>query len=135
MIAPDLDIHRDSPVESLHTWLLGGEKYVWHKTHTDWKEKQERIFAVRIEASSVDGLNMYPIRGTYMVKYKNGLVGKHFRALQQAGIFHLYGELESKTHLELWRTAGELGALMYYGSIENIDEYIVSKSRESIQSY
>ncbi|KAK7682226.1 hypothetical protein QCA50_014813 [Cerrena zonata] len=61
------NVHRDTPVESLHTWLLGGEKYVWHKTHTDWNDKQQQLFATRLESSAVDGLNMYPIRGTHWI--------------------------------------------------------------------
>ena len=126
----DLDIHGDTPVKNLHTWLPGGKKYVCHKTLTDWNGKQEQLFAVRIESSSVDGLNIYPVRGSYMVKYKNSLIGKHFRALQKVGMFHLYGELESNTHLNLWRTTEELGALMYYGCIENVNEYLVIPSRQ-----
>ncbi|KAH9922154.1 hypothetical protein B0H21DRAFT_766280 [Amylocystis lapponica] len=40
------DIHAGSPVEILHTILLGLIKYVWHYTNTPWKDKQCESFAI-----------------------------------------------------------------------------------------
>lgn len=113
-------------MEILHTWLLGQEKYVWFHTYTQWNVKQEELFAQRLESSSIDGLNIFPVRGTYLVKYKNSLVGKQFKTLQQVGIFHLHGKLASEKVLRLWRTTGELGALLWYPSISNLEQYLVS---------
>ncbi|KAJ3559426.1 hypothetical protein NM688_g352 [Phlebia brevispora] len=121
---PGLDVHRDTPVETLHTMLLGHNKYVWHRTHTTWTTDQLELLSVRLECSSVDGLSIDPVRGTYLVQYKNSLVGRHFRILQQVTAFHLYGELHDEKLLGLWRALGELGALLSYDSIKNLENYL-----------
>ncbi|CDO77984.1 hypothetical protein BN946_scf184811.g5 [Trametes cinnabarina] len=51
---PGLDVHQDTPCEILHTYLLGVDKYVWHKTNTEWDKKNEQLFAVRLRASKID---------------------------------------------------------------------------------
>ncbi|KAI0794995.1 hypothetical protein C8Q75DRAFT_838852 [Abortiporus biennis] len=120
-----LDVHRDMPIEILYTYLLGQAKYVWYKTHTSWTDAQQELMAVRLHSSSVDGLSIGPVRGRYLVKYKNALVGKHFKTLQQVGVFHIYGELAKNSKiLDLWKASGELGALLWYHSIEDMKTYI-----------
>jgi hypothetical protein len=32
---------------------------------------------------------MLPLRASYMVQYKNSLIGKHFKGLQQLAVFQL----------------------------------------------
>jgi hypothetical protein len=66
-----------------------------------------------------------------MVQYKNSLIGKHFKALQQLAVFHLHGGLCSKELFNLWKANGALGALIWYPEIKNIDEYLVSFSNTS----
>ncbi len=120
-----LDVHRDTPVELLHTALLGQNKYIWHRSHTTWNEGVQQLLAVRLQSSSVDGLSLYPVRGHYLVKYKNALVGKHFKILQQVGVFHLYGDLHDVMLLDLWKATGELGALLWYDHIKDMKAYLV----------
>ncbi|KAH9929132.1 hypothetical protein B0H21DRAFT_781150 [Amylocystis lapponica] len=91
----------DTPCELLHTFLLGEEKYVWHKTSSEWDKKQDGIFA-----------------------YKNALVSTHFKILQQVGVFHLYDGLCSDLLLDLWKASGELGAMLWYHSICNMEQYL-----------
>ncbi|KAH9910220.1 uncharacterized protein B0H18DRAFT_1090055 [Fomitopsis serialis] len=110
-----IDIHRETPVELLHTYLLGQDKYVWHFTHSSWSPKQFEMFAVRLQSSSVDGLNILPIRARYIIQYKDNLIGKHFKALQQLGIFHLDDTISA---------TGELGALLWFTEIEDMDMYL-----------
>ncbi|KAH9942016.1 hypothetical protein B0H21DRAFT_811258 [Amylocystis lapponica] len=114
----------DTPCELLHTYLLGGKKYVWHKTSSEWDKKKEGVFAVRLRASSIDGLTLSSVRSEYIVKYKNALVGTHFKILQQLGVFHLHEGLCSDLVLDLWKASGELGALLWYHSISNLDQYL-----------
>ncbi|KAI0734930.1 hypothetical protein C8Q72DRAFT_915044 [Fomitopsis betulina] len=60
-----------------------------------------------------------------MLQYKNSLVGKHFKALQQVGIFHLYGGLcESNIIRDLWKATSELGALLWYNKICDMNAYL-----------
>jgi hypothetical protein len=124
-----LDVHRDTVIELLHTYLLGIDKYLWHTTHTSWDDSQRELMAIRLESSSVDGLTIPPVRRHYMVKFRNNLIGKHFKTLQQVGVFHLHPDLLENPHgallLDLWEATGELGALLFYHAIDDIPAYLV----------
>lgn len=120
-----LNPHRDTGVEILHTVLLGDDKYAWHKTHTSWSDQQLETLAARLNGLSIDGLSIFPIRGHYMVKYKGALVGKHFKTLQQVCTFTLHGDLYDEKLLHLWRATGELGAMLWYDCIKDMDTYLV----------
>ncbi|KZT28379.1 hypothetical protein NEOLEDRAFT_1161183 [Neolentinus lepideus HHB14362 ss-1] len=121
---PGVDIHKDTPVEILHTYLLGQDKYVWYATHNEWDERKQTIFTTRLQSSSIDGLTLPSVRAKYMVQYKNALVGRHFKTLQQLGIFHLYGDLCSNLIFDLWRATGELGAYLWFYEISDMDTYL-----------
>jgi hypothetical protein len=69
-----------------------------------------------------------------MVQYKNSLIGKHFKALQQLAVFHLHDGLCSKGLFDLWKANGALGALIWYPEIKNIDKYLVSCSNIQIMT-
>lgn len=100
---------------------------MWHRSHTSWSDAQLRLLATRLQSSSVDGLSLNPVRGHYMVKYKNALVGKHFKSLQQVTIFHLHGDLYDKLTVDLWNATGKLGAMLWYDTIRDMDGYLVSR--------
>ncbi|KAJ6595239.1 hypothetical protein DFH09DRAFT_906296, partial [Mycena vulgaris] len=119
-----LDPHRDSPCEILHTYLLGEDKYVWHETTKSWNDAQGELFAARLQSASFDGLNISPLRASYLVQYKNSLIGKHFKGLQQLAVFQLDDKLYSPVVFELWKANGVLGALLWYPEIKNMDEYL-----------
>ncbi|KAF9457224.1 hypothetical protein BDZ94DRAFT_1176044 [Collybia nuda] len=119
-----LNPHRDSPCEILHTVLLGVDKYLWHETNKVWDKKKDDLFGVRLQSSSIDGLTLYPLRAQYLVQYKNSLVGKHLKALQQLAIFHLHDDLCSKAVFDLWKANGELGAMLWYPEIKDMDTYL-----------
>ncbi|KAJ7862001.1 hypothetical protein B0H14DRAFT_3615236 [Mycena olivaceomarginata] len=119
-----LDPHRDSPCEILHTVLLGEDKYVWYETTKGWNDEQGAIFAARLQSASIDGLNLPPLRAQYMVQYKKSLIGKHYKALQQVGIFQLDAQLCSPALFELWKANGVLGALIWFPVIKNMDQYL-----------
>ncbi|KAH9911660.1 uncharacterized protein B0H18DRAFT_892153 [Fomitopsis serialis] len=121
---PGVEIHFDTPGEILHTYLLGQEKYVWHKTTSPWDKKKDELFAARLRSTSVDGLTLPPLRAEYLLQYKNSLVGKHFKALQQVGVFHLHDDLCSDLVRQLWKATGELGAMLWYSKIRRMDEYL-----------
>ncbi|KAJ7706525.1 hypothetical protein B0H14DRAFT_2647113 [Mycena olivaceomarginata] len=66
-----------------------------------WDKPKGETFAVRLQSSSVDGLNLSSLRGRYIVQYKNALIGKHFKILQQLSAFHLHDDLGSKNLFSL----------------------------------
>lgn len=120
-----LDPHQDSPVEILHTVLLGQDKYIWHATTKQWDKEQDALFALRLESSSIDGLSIPPIRARYLLQYKNSLIGKHFKTLQQVGVFHLDSSLVSPMMFDLWKANGELGAYLWMPEIDDLEQYLV----------
>ncbi|KAF8958957.1 hypothetical protein BDZ97DRAFT_1667763, partial [Flammula alnicola] len=113
----------DTPVELLHTVLLGIEKYNWHGLHTSWSSQQQDLFTVRLQSTDLDGLNVPPIRAGYMMQYPNGLIGKHFKTLMQTVAFHVQ-DIVSDSQLTLIKSIGELGALLWMAEIEGLDEYL-----------
>ncbi|KAJ7813264.1 hypothetical protein B0H14DRAFT_3090368 [Mycena olivaceomarginata] len=118
-----IDPHQDTPGEILHTYLLGNDKYVWHDTSKSWDLEKGDLFAGRLEASFLGGLSIPPPRPRYVVQYKNSLIGKHFKMLQQLAVFHVH-DLCSPLVFDLWKATGELGALLWYPVIKDMDLYL-----------
>jgi hypothetical protein len=52
---------------------------------------------------NINGLTIPPIRAAYMMQYKHGLIGKHYKTL----IFHMYGLVFP----EVFRPVKEVSAL------------------------
>ena len=119
-----LDPSQDTPVEILHTILLGIVKYVWHSLHTSWDEAQQNLFVIRLQSTDIDGLSVPPIRAPYMMQYRNGLIGKHFKTLMQTMVFHVY-EIVSADQFTLIKAIGSLGALLWVHEIGNMNSYLV----------
>ena len=125
---PGFDPHEDTPIELLRTISLGCAKYIWHSSHSPWKSVQQNRFAVRLQAASVDGLSIHPIRASYIMTYANSLIGRQFKTLIQLAVFQLY-DLVSDDYLMLWRALGELSSLLWYPEIRNLDVHLVCISR------
>jgi hypothetical protein len=79
-------------------------------------------------ASSLDGLSSSHEDAKYLVKYKNNLIGRQFKFIQQLGIFHLHRDMCSNVIFDLWKATGELGALLWFPLINNMEQYLVSKT-------
>ncbi|KAJ7333330.1 hypothetical protein DFH08DRAFT_785684 [Mycena albidolilacea] len=116
------DPPRDTPIELLHTILLGVLKYVWHATHKSWTADQKKTFELRLQAADTSGLSVEGIRAAYIVQYANSLIGRQFKILLQCGVFQLHG-LVSDNHFRAWKTVGELSALLWYPEIDDMDSY------------
>lgn len=123
--ATALDVHRDTPVELLHTYLLGVEKYSWYYLHNEWTDPQSDLFATRLQSSSLDGLTLPALRASWMLQHPNNLIGKHLKALQQLTVFHLDDSLCAPITFDLIKATGELGALLWFHEIEDIKVYQV----------
>ncbi|KAJ7062538.1 hypothetical protein C8F01DRAFT_1281319 [Mycena amicta] len=117
-----LDPNRDTPVEILHTILLGIIKYVWHLLHTSWSSSQQDLFAVRLQSTDTDGLTIPPIRAAYMMQDRNGLIGKHFKALMQTMVFHMH-EITSPEQFALVKAVCALGPLLWVSEIDDMAQY------------
>ena len=124
MIVSGFDPHKDTAIELLHTILLGPVKYVWYLTHTSFSKEQLAMFCTRLQSSSIDGLAIAPIRSKYLVQYRNSLVGKQFKQILQTAVFHLSDMVDDRM-FALWKALGFLGALLWFPSINNLEEYIV----------
>jgi hypothetical protein len=119
-----LDPHRDTPIEILHTVLLGIIKYVWHNLHMSWKDTQRDLFVTRLQSTNLHGLRILPIRVAHMAQYRNGLIGKHFKTLMQTTVFSVHG-LVTNAQFELIKATGKLGAMLWYHEIPEMGQYIV----------
>jgi hypothetical protein len=121
-----LDPARDTPVEILHTFLLGIVKYAWYLVHSGWKDADGHgnTFTVRFASTDTDGLEASDIRASYIWQYKDNLTGKHFRLISQASTFHVYNLVDSAL-FELVKAIGFLGAALWIPEIDDMDEYTV----------
>ncbi|KAF7370029.1 hypothetical protein MSAN_00632900 [Mycena sanguinolenta] len=120
---PFFDPSQDTLVEILHTILLGDAKYTWYELHHKWTAMQQDIFTIRLQGTNLDGLRVPPIRAAYMMQYRNGLIGKHFKTLMQTMIFHIH-DIVTPDQFVLVRALGELGPILWLPVIDNMEEYL-----------
>ncbi|KAL0954389.1 hypothetical protein HGRIS_003373 [Hohenbuehelia grisea] len=118
-----LDPTQDTPVEILHTILLGIIKYVWYMLHTSWTDTQRDLFVIRLQSTIIDGLNIPPFRAAYMMQYRNGLIGKHFKSLMQTMVFHVH-DITAPEQFKLVKAVGALGSILWIPEIDNMDDYL-----------
>ncbi|KAJ6629052.1 hypothetical protein B0H10DRAFT_2160563 [Mycena sp. CBHHK59/15] len=108
-----IDMHKDTPMEILHTILLG----VLLKKGQDFA-----LFQTRLNSILSDGLNVPKIQGDYMCQYRGGLIGKHFKTLLQIMAFAVQ-DLVPPDVLEAWLILGRLTVLLWHMEIEDVTVY------------
>ena len=111
----------------LHTYLLGGERYPWHRFSKKWGHAEDIKFAACLQSASIDDLSIDTFDARYIVAYKNSLIGQHYKILQQLAIFQLEG-LSTDVEFDMWKALGELGASIWYHEIKDMDSYLVCTS-------
>ncbi|KAG9120298.1 hypothetical protein FRC07_004256 [Ceratobasidium sp. 392] len=119
----DFDVHKDTPIEILHTVQLGAVKYFWRFTCKHLDKEQFKIFKTRFESLSVAGLDMGTSRvPEYICRYPGSLIGTHFRFVIQLIPFALRGLIPPEL-LRVWLVLGRLTVLLWHKRIPNMDEY------------
>ncbi|KAJ7859305.1 hypothetical protein B0H14DRAFT_3084960 [Mycena olivaceomarginata] len=91
---------KDTPIELLHTILLGIIKYVWHV--------RKQTYSMRLQSTNTDGLSVHAIRASYIMQYAGSLIGRQFKTIAQVNIFHI---------------RDLLSALLWFPEIRNLEEY------------
>ncbi|KZT31575.1 hypothetical protein SISSUDRAFT_994930 [Sistotremastrum suecicum HHB10207 ss-3] len=119
------NVHASTPVEPLHTILLGIVKYFW--TNTMWHvEDQKTIaeFRARLKSLNEQGLKLPKLNGDYMIRFKGGLVGKHFKIMTHIMSFVTHGLVPDHVY-NAWVILGRLVVQLWHTDIADIDSYVV----------
>lgn len=124
ILGSGLDVHIDTPTETLHTILLGVVKYLWGQSvFVMDKSKTFDTFTTRLRSISINGLATDPVPN-YIFTNRGSLNGKHFKLLGQKFTFCLH-DLVSHELYDCWRTVGRLTVLLWYSTIHDVGAYMV----------
>ncbi|EJF61701.1 hypothetical protein BD309DRAFT_824959, partial [Dichomitus squalens] len=119
-----VNVHRDTPVEPLHTHLLGVVKYFWAQTM--WvleKQGKLEVFQARLNSLGKSGLNIPTIQADYMCRYRGALIGKHFKTISQIMVFAICNLVDESLQ-NAWFSVGRLTVLLWETEIIIMADYL-----------
>ncbi|VDB95486.1 unnamed protein product [Peniophora sp. CBMAI 1063] len=120
---PDLDVHKDTPVEVLHVVLLGFVKYFWRDIIARLKDEDKALLPTCLSSVDVSGLGISPLVGQTLTQYVGSLTGRDFRAIAQVAPFVLY-DLAPTDCYDTWIALSRLVPLIWQPEIFNLNEHI-----------
>ncbi|KAI9442451.1 hypothetical protein H4582DRAFT_1809218 [Lactarius indigo] len=124
-----LDPHADTPVEILHTVLLGFVKYLWRDVvhnQLGTNVQKKGTLRTRLDSLDISGLQLpgaKHLAGNTLVQYAGSLTGRDFRIIAQVALFVLY-DLVPDVCFDAWVSLSNLIPIVWQAEIPNIDEYI-----------
>jgi hypothetical protein len=124
-----LDPHADTPVEILHTVLLGFVKYFWHDVvhnQLETNPSKKELLKTCLNSLNISGLQLgQQLSGHTLVQYAGSLTGLDFCIIAQVSPYVLY-DLVPAVCFDAWVSLSNLVPLLWQPTIANIDEYIMS---------
>ncbi|KAI9430425.1 hypothetical protein H4582DRAFT_2113848 [Lactarius indigo] len=119
----------DTPVEILHTVLLGFVKYLWRDVvhnQLGTNVQKKGTLRTRLDSLDISGLQLpgaKHLAGNTLVQYAGSLTGRDFRIIAQVAPFVLY-DLVPDVCFDVWVSLSNLIPIVWQAEIPNIDEYI-----------
>ncbi|KAI6028188.1 hypothetical protein EDC04DRAFT_2869143 [Pisolithus marmoratus] len=122
-----LNPHSDTPVEVLHTVLLGFVKYFWRDAvniRIGKNKIKKELLETHLSSFDTTGLEIPPLSGHTLVQYAGSLVGHDFWAIAQAAPFVLHGLVPDECY-STWVALSKLIPLIWQSEIDDIDVHLV----------
>ena len=100
--------HRSTPVESLHTILLGPFKYLLKSTIPTLSVRQKEEVLARVRAFNYSGFKVKLIGN--VIRYHQSFVGRDYKAWAQMALFIIYPYLSNGDRI-VWLTLAKVRKL------------------------
>uniref|UniRef100_A0A1X7UVS3 C2H2-type domain-containing protein n=1 Tax=Amphimedon queenslandica TaxID=400682 RepID=A0A1X7UVS3_AMPQE len=105
----NIDLYQSTPIEALHTILLGTSKYMVREFMNKRSPKEKTEIVARIKAFSYSG---FTSRVSSNIKYFKSFVGRDFKSLMQMAL-HIFQPYLSSNELKCWISLSKVFRLAY----------------------